>query len=292
MKTTVGLSFAMEVRNCKMTTGLYYYNGKIFYGKYDEQQVSGRISCKAIKADCIMTNQEFSRDDFAVTFFDNHSLLEAETPDLLACLNVAMMLDGRDVNEGDNVIPKDKQLPVNVPAEFVRIYEMIGDNDSFFSAEEHFVRPDELSVDTHVIAFFAKADKPLAGLDVQSGRLTRYGKDGWTIENGDVSFFRFCIEHILLNILDRRAVIKNGRLKGPLVSSLNIERALERNGTGSFQILKEMGIYGVAVLYDDAGTIARIRSNGFYGDVLIGAKESQGMDSILDVFKGNLNLAP
>lgn len=274
----------------KMMTGLYCYNRKLFYGQYDEQQVSGRISCKIIKADSNMTNREIGEDEFAVKFFDNHSFLEAEGPDFLACLNVAMMLDGRSTKQCDGIVSIEKLLPVHAPLEFVNVYEMICDCDYYFTAEEHFIRPNELSIEKNIIGFFAKKNKPVVGLDIQSGRLARYGKGEWTIENGDISFFRFSIMHILLNILERQNIVKKGRLKGSLVSALNIEKALDKNGTGNFHILRELGIYGVAVLYDDNGTIVRIRSNGTYGDVYIGAKELQGVNAVLDMFKGNLNL--
>ena len=274
-----------------MMTGLYYYNGKLYYGQYDERQVSGRISCKVIKSEYVMTDFEFDKEDFAITLYDNHSFLEAETPDLQACLSVAGMLAAQTARPQNDIALKEKRLSVEAPKEFVLIYDMISDFDYFFSVKEHFIRPSELYIDKNVIPFYAKGGKPLAGLDLQSRRLAGYVKGEWTIEKGDVSFFRYCIEHILLIILEQQNIVRKGRLKGSLVSALNIERALEQNGTGNFHILKGLGIYGVAVLYDDNGTIAQVRSNGFYGDVYIGAKEQQGIDDILELFEGKINLA-
>lgn len=229
-----------------------------------------------------MTDIEINKNDFAVKLCDNHSFLEAETDDLLVCLDTAMRLDGRK-NKSD-------LQSADLPIEFLRIYEMISGNEMFFLGDEHFIKFDELKTDDHVIVFYSDASKPLAGFDIPSGRLARYDKGGWSIERGDLSFFRFCILRILTNILERRLVVKKGRLKGPIVSSINLERALENNGTGDFHILKELGIYGVVVLFDDKGTIALIRSNGFYGDVQIGAESLQGITDIQDIFNGNLNL--
>lgn len=273
-----------------MMTGFYYFNGKLFYGQYDDSQVSGRISCKVITPEFIMTDRKFDEEDFAVKLWDNHSFLEAEVPDLKACLSIAEKLAAQTAGPQNDIALNEKKLPVKAPEEFVLVYDMISGFDYFFSVKEHFIKPSELCVDKNVIPFYAKGGKPLAGLDLQSRRLAGYGKGGWTIENGDVSFFQYCIEHILLIILERQTIVKKGRLKGKLVSALDIERALEQNGTGKFHILKELGMYGVAILYDDSGTIVRVRSNGLYGDVYVGAKDQQGIDDILELFKGNINL--
>lgn len=70
-----------------MQTGFYYYRNKVYYGSYDANQVSGWVLISGLKPEDIATDAPVSEDERAVSFFDNHCLLEQEYIDLQTMLS-------------------------------------------------------------------------------------------------------------------------------------------------------------------------------------------------------------
>ena len=65
-----------------MKEGFYFHRNHLYYGSYNEEQVSGRVNISKVKPQHIQTNHPISEDEWAVRLWDNHSLLEPEYTDL------------------------------------------------------------------------------------------------------------------------------------------------------------------------------------------------------------------
>ena len=66
-----------------MKKGLYMHRDNVYYGRYDEKQVSGSVLVSAwVKPEQIHTDYPIKEGDHAVMFNDNHRLLEPELVDL------------------------------------------------------------------------------------------------------------------------------------------------------------------------------------------------------------------
>ena len=70
-----------------MKEGFYYYRNNIYYGCYNETQVSGKITLARIKPEYIQSDRPIHEDDQAVQLWNNHSLLDPEYADLKAMLS-------------------------------------------------------------------------------------------------------------------------------------------------------------------------------------------------------------
>ena len=80
--------------------------------------------------------------------------------------------------------------------------------------------------------------------------------------------------------LENRPACRKGRCKGKFVTTLDIERELERFCNGTYHLLSEFHVYGIAVVYTDEKLIAWIRSNGFYGDIHAGAFDEAHLEAL------------
>lgn len=69
-----------------MKEGFYFHRNHLYYGTYNEKQVSGRVNISKVTPEHIQTNHPISDDDWAVRLWDNHSLLEPEYADLQTML--------------------------------------------------------------------------------------------------------------------------------------------------------------------------------------------------------------
>lgn len=64
------------------------------------------------------------------------------------------------------------------------------------------------------------------------------------------------------------------------MKTLNIERELQNYCTEEYRLLAEFNVYGIAVMYSEAGMIAWIRSNGFYADIYAGAEVEAHLEAL------------
>lgn len=254
-----------------MKEGFYCNRNNIYYGAYNEKQVSGRLKISTGKPECIQTEHPISEDDWAVRLWDNHSLLDPEYVDLQTLLAKMESFVNVNTEQAVDFSMVEARLAVSLPRELKRIYVAIHNQNEYFAGAEHFLSLDEIYTEQGMIVFFRKKRTPVAGYDMESGCLARYYKKEWDIDPGDISCYQFCVGRMLTIALENKPVQKKGRCKGKFVTTLNIERELEDFCNEKYHLLTEFNVYGIAVMYSEEKLLAWIRSNGFYGDIHAGA---------------------
>ncbi len=262
-----------------MKEGFFYYKNNIYYGCYDEKQVSGRVRVSMVKPENIKTERQIHKDDWAVKFWDNHSLLMPEYTDLQTMLvKMSLFMDLNMDYEGD-FSAVEKKLNIILPKELKKICSAVLNRDEYLTGVERFLLPDEIYVEDGVIVFFKKKRTPIAGYDITSGCLSRYYKKEWVIDCGDMCCYQFCLGRMLTISLENKPVVKKGRCRGKLVTTLNIEKELEKFCGEKYHLLSEFNVYGIVVMYSDDGLIAWIRSNGLYADIHAGAAAEADLEA-------------
>lgn len=257
-----------------MKKGLYMHRDNVYYGRYDEKQVSGSVLVSAwVEPEQIHTDYPIKEDDHAVMFNDNHRLLEPELVDLQTML--CQMKSFITLNPGEKADFKstEKRLGVKFPKELKLIYTAILNQEEYFTSTAHFLPLDEVYVEQGVLVFFRRKRTPLAGYDMQSGCLAGCCKKQWEVFEGDECVYKYCIGRILNIAIDNKPVVKKGRCKGSFVTTLNIEKELADFCTDKYQLMADINRYGVAVMYSADGLVAVIQSNGFYADIHAGAND-------------------
>ncbi len=263
-----------------MATGFYVYKNNIYHGSYPEDQVSGGRAVSVCRPETILTDRPFSKDTWAVHLWENHRLLGPERQDLGQALSKAALFAALTPEQPLGFSQTEARTGVPFPAELRAVYAAIHGHEDYFTAPEHFLPLDAIFVDQNVLVFFQKKRTPLAGYDLASGRLARYAKKAWHIENSDVSCWQFCVGRIVTTALEQKPAVKKGRCKGRFVTTLDIERELAPFCNERYHLLTELGIYGIAVLYTEEGLIAWIRSNGSYGDIHAGAPAEAQLEDL------------
>ncbi len=254
-----------------MQQGFYMYRNNIYYGSYRAEQVSGYQNVSLSRPECILTTHQISKEDRAVRFWENHHLLEPEYADLQAMIVKMQSFIDLSSKEDVDFSATEEKLEVPFPAELKLIYTAIHNQEEYFSSVEHFLPLDEIYVEQGILVFFKKKRAPIAGYDIESGRLTQYYKREWHIEKSGFCCYQFCVGRILTIALENKPVFKKGRCKGRLVTTLDLERELKNFCNEKYHLLSEFNVYGIAVMYSDEKMIAWIRSNGFYADIHAGA---------------------
>ena len=257
----------------RMTEGFYFYRSSIYYGCYDEKQVSGRGNISIVKPEHIQTNHPICEEDYAVRFWENHSLLEPEYADLQAMLLKMQSFLNLNTEQEVDFSTVEERLDISLPKELKLTYTAIHNQEEYFTSAEHFLHLDEIYVEQGIIVFFKKKRTPVAGYDIKSGCLAKYYKKEWDIWLGDFCCYQFCVGRMLTIALESKPVVKKGRCKGKFVTTLNIEKELENFCNDKYHLLSEFNVYGIAVMYSDDKLIAWIRSNGFYADIHAGATD-------------------
>ena len=271
-----------------MKEGFYFYRNKVYYGCYDEKQVSGQGNIAIMKPEYIETNHPIHEGDWAVRLWENHSLLEAEEADLQAMLLKMRSFMNINWNQEVDFAPVEERLNLPLPKELKLIYTAIQNQKEYFAAAEHFLPLDEIYVEQEILVFFKKKRTPVAGYDTTSGRLAQYYKKEWHIEKSSFCCYQFCISRMLTMALENRPVYKTGRCKGKFVTTLNIEKELEPFCNEQYHLLSELNGYGIGVIYSTEKLIAWIRSNGFYGDIHAGAMEEAHLEALSSHLGGNI----
>lgn len=263
-----------------MKKGFYLYRNRVYYGSYEEDQVSGRAGVSAFRPEYIQTEHPVSEDDQVVRLWDNHRLLEPEYEDLQAMfLKMQSFMNLNTEQEVDFSAAEDR-LQISFPRELKAVYTAIHGQEEYFAAAEHFLPLDEICVENGILVFFRKKRTPVAGYEIQSGRLAEYYKKEWHTERGGFCCFQFCAGRMITIALENRPAFRKGRCKGKFVTTLDIERELERFCNETYHLLSEFHVYGIAVVYTDEKLIAWIRSNGFYGDIHAGAFDEAHLEAL------------
>lgn len=262
-----------------MKEGFYSYRNNIYYGFYDEKQVSGRLKISTVKSTCIQTEHLICEDDWAVKLWDNHSLLEPEYEDLQEMLIKMKLFMNVNIEQEVDFSMTEERLNISLPKELKKIYMAIYNQEEYFMSVEHFLPLDEIYTVNGIIVFFKKKRSPVAGYDIESGRLARYYKKEWNVECGDICCYQFCVGRMITISLENKPVKRKGRCKGNFVTTLNIERELESFCNEKYHLLSEFNVYGIAVMYSDEKLLAWIRSNGFYADIHAGAVSESHLES-------------
>ncbi len=263
-----------------MKEGFYCYRDSIYYGLYNEKQVSGWSRISAAKPECIQTDHPFHEADQAVRLWDNHRLLEPEYADLQTMLQKMESFIPVSPEHAVDFSIAEERLSLSLPRELKQIYAAIHNHEAYFTGAEHFLPLDEIYTEQGILVFFKKKRTPVAGYDMASGCLAGYDKKEWCIEPGDVCCYQFCVGRILTIALENKPVTRKGRCKGSLVTTLNIERELESFCNEKYHLLSELNMYGIAVMYSDEKLLAWIRSNGFYADIHAGAADEAHLDAL------------
>lgn len=263
-----------------MKKGFYFHNDRIYYGCYNEKQVSGQVNVSAYNPEHILSDHPVCKDDWAVRLWENHSLLEAEYADLQAMLLKMRSFINLNTEQEVDFSKAEERLNILLPKELKLIYTAIYNQKEYFSGREHFLSLDDIYVEQNILVFFKKKRAPIAGYDLADGRLAQYFKGEWSIEQGGFSCYQFCAGRMLTISLENKPVFKKGRCKGSFVTTLDIERELERFCNEKYHLLSELHVYGIAVMYSDEKLLAWIRSNGFYADIHAGAMVEQHLEAL------------
>lgn len=261
-----------------MKEGFYCYRDSIYYGFYNEKQVSGRQKVSISKS--IQTDHPICEDDWAVRLWDNHSLLEPEYMDLQAILLKMELFMNVSVGQTVDFSVVEERLGISLPRELKQIYTAILNQEEYFTGAEQFLPLDEIYIVQGIVVFFKKKRTPVAGYDVESGCLARYYKKEWNIDQGDLCCYQFCVGRMLTIALENKPVVRQGRCKGQFVTTLDLERELEVFCDKKYHLLSEFNVYGIAVMYSDKKLIAWIRSNGFYADIHAGALDEAHLKAL------------
>ena len=263
-----------------MRQGFYVYRNNIYFGSYPAEQVSGSQNVSLSRAEHILTDHQISKEDQAVRFWENHHLLEPEYTDLQAMILKMQSFMNLSRNEDVDFSAVEEKLEVPFPAELKLIYTAIHSQEEYFSNVEHFLPLGEIYTEQGIIVFFKKKRTPIAGYDIESGRLAQYYKREWHIEKSGFCCYQFCVSRMLTIALENKPVVKKGRCKGKFVTTLDIERELEKFCNENYHLLSEFNVYGIAVMYSGEKLIAWIRSNGFYADIHAGAIEESHLEAL------------
>ena len=263
-----------------MQQGFYIYRNNIYFGSYRAEQVSGYQNVSLSRSERILTDHPISKEDQAVRFWENHHLLEPEYTDLQAMILKMQSFMNLSRKEDVDFSAVEEKLEVSFPAELKLIYTAIHSQEEYFSNVEHFLPLGEIYTEQGIIVFFKKKRTPIAGYDIESGRLAQYYKREWHIEKSGFCCYQFCVSRMLTIALENKPVVKKGRCKGKFVTTLDIERELEKFCNENYHLLSEFNVYGIAVMYSGEKLIAWIRSNGFYADIHAGAIEESHLEAL------------
>lgn len=263
-----------------MKEGFYFYRRKVYYGSYDETQTSGWGNISKIKAELIQPGHPVCGDERAVRLWENHRLLDPEYEDLQVMLLKMRSFMNINTEETIDFSAAEKKFGMPFPKELKLIYTAICRQEEYFAGAEHFLPLDDIYMEQGILVFFKKKRVPAAGYDMASGRLAQYYKRKWTVENSGFCCYQFCTGRMITIALENKPAFKKGRCKGRFVTTLDIERELERFCNDRYHLLSEFNAYGIAVMYSEEKLIAWIRSNGFYADIHAGAAEEAHLEAL------------
>lgn len=268
-----------------MKDGFYIYKYNVYYGCYDENQVSGCRMIDVENTSKIKTDHAVPNGASAVVFWENHKLLNEEYEGLNSMLLKLGSIADLNLKEDVSFFSLEQRLGIAFPKELKLIYKAIHNKTKYFDAKEHFLPLEEIYIDDGILVFFKKIRTPIAGYDLKGGCLAEYRKKKWEIDRSGFCCYQFCMARIITIAMENKPFVRTGRCKGEFVTTLNIEKELEMFCNEKYHILSEFDSYTIAVMYSESGLIAWIRSNGFYGDIHAGADNESELDELSEHLK-------
>lgn len=103
---------------------------------------------------------------------------------------------------------------------------MIFDGGQVFNSDIHFLQLDEIYIDQGILVLCKKKRTPLSGYDIKTGCQAFYVKKEWDVCLGDSSCYLSWIGNIFGTSLEKKEVVRKGRLNGKLRSPSEAERAV------------------------------------------------------------------
>lgn len=110
-------------------------------------------------------------------------------------------------------------------------------------------------------------------------------KKEWDVCLGDSSCYLSWIGNIFGTSLEKKEVVRKGRLNGKLRSGLVLRLEVQKMLGDEYHILEEYDTYTNVIIYSNNGTLALLRSNGFYGDIIVGADNDAQIDMLGECLK-------
>lgn len=271
----------------KMKQGFYMRGKYVYYGKFPEGDVSGRVLVSAIKPEHLQTDKPFTDSDIAVKFFDNHGLTAQEIIDLEECLALILQVIGiAPVVSSLNVQEIEQRLGIALPREMQLLYSALqrGNlwNNHLTAGTERFLTPEELYLDGEQLVFYQVKKTPVA-FSLREGTITRYHKKEWVFNRGDENFFCYALDRIAVHAISQMAIIRQGKVKGNLKKAINPKGLLVETYGHQLNVMEQYHNYGNVLLYHEDGTLAWFRQNGFSGDILFGAANEQLSRAVVDI---------
>lgn len=128
------------------------------------------------KSERIRTIRPIREDDWAVILCDNHRLLEPEYVDLQAMILKMGSFMNLNKKQAVDFSMVEERLSFSLPKELKQIYMAIHNQEEYFTSAEHFLPLNEVYIEQGILVFFKKKRAPIAGYDLESGRLAFYYK--------------------------------------------------------------------------------------------------------------------
>lgn len=264
----------------KKKKGFYCIDNKIYFGDYPIEQVSGKISLSIVHSAQIRTDVPFSENDFAVRFWDNHALTEAELVNMdngigkiMRCIGIAEFPE-TDLSE------TEKRLETGLPKSVKILYKYL--TPVLMTGNERFLSPDEMYIDGGNLVFYKIKRTPVA-ISLSDGVLMGYHKRKWEYSKGDESFMCFAMNRIVVKSIVQMPFTRLGKIKGALKTTISPEKELKNAFEDTFKVLEGYSNYGNIILYNENGALGWFRQNGFYADIMIGCTNAQILSELISV---------
>lgn len=266
----------MNDKNSDRSEGFYRVMGKIYYGEYRKEQVSGRMRLSVVKPERFGTDAPYGSDDEAVLFKENHALTGQELDALESGLDKITRSLGDGKTEDIDFSEAEKRLGVTIPEELKILYAHLN-RPEYFSDSERFLPLDELYIDEGNLVFYKIKRKP-AGISLSDGTFMSYFKKQWIYYEGGESFLCYALNRVVVKSILLMPFIRKGKIKGALRTALRPQIKLTEIYGDKFSVLEEYDDYGNIVLYNEDGALGWFRQNGLYADIIIGCRSAELLD--------------
>lgn len=259
--------------------GFFYVNHNVYYGKYPQQHISGKINVSMLKPDNIKTDVHFEKDDFAVTFYDNHAFTEPEYKLFEQGLEKIFRCIGIQRENEIDFSETEERLGITLPREIKILHSFLSCSKKFTEGDERFLSLDKLEIDGEILVFY-KVKRTPVGLSLKDGALMTYYKKMWEYNAGGENFF-YAMNRIVVKAICSMPFNKDGKVKGELKRTISPEEILENSFEGLLEILPEYQSCGNIILFNEKGALAWFRSNGFSANIIVGAESEKLLKDIM-----------
>lgn len=256
-----------------MGQGFYRAGGRIYFGEYPEDQVSGWTQLSAMPPELLATDHFFENGERAKLLFPNHKLTWPELGQLEQGLEELCRCLGADGLAEVDFSQAEDRLGLALPQEIRTLYRALARFPAAMEGKERFLSLEQLTVDRGNLVFYKIRRTPV-GLSLDRGALMRYYKKEWRYEPGGESFLCCALDRLAVWAIRAMPFCQKGKIKGRLRTTLRPEQLLKEIYQGEFPILEQYRNGGNFILCR-LGALGWFRQNGFYADLVIGAKSRQ-----------------